>query len=366
MNRMRAFRRALRSSVGRACAYQIRDGWGASISGMLERVIRGERVTDAEISETLAFDEDEDRPLPQRVAASAGPIVVPGAGPGNATALVPVHGVAMYDVEWQPYCFSTLALAQTMQALGNDPEIGTIVLDINSPGGMVTGTAEAGDAIFAAREKKKVVAIVNPLAASAAYWIAAQASQIVAIPSADIGSIGVFMLHAECSGAMEQAGIKPTFIFAGEHKVEGNAFEPLSEDARSYMQMEVDTIFGDFLKAVARGRGVSVEEVRAKFGQGRTMMAPAAKRVGMIDAIAPLDSALSRFGITMMPAQGRRRGEDDAPELTAGDPSPETDPPASPAATEPAPVPHQEEGDDEDTRGRKSGSRARRLALLSA
>lgn len=309
MNLMREFRRQLRSSVGRPCAYQIRDGFGAAAAGVLERVIRGERVADAEIREGLLAFDDDGRQRIQRYSMSTGPTVVPGAGRGQATALVRVHGVAMYDVEYQPYCFSTLLLAQTMSGLANDPEVGTIVLDIASPGGQVVGTAEAGDAIFAAKARKKVVALVNPLAASAAYWLASQATEIIAIPSADVGSIGVFIMHADCSGMMEQAGIKPTFIFAGEHKVEGNPYEPLAAEAKAYLQGEVDVIHAGFLRAVARGRGRTVADVRENFGKGRTMMAPVAKKVGMIDAIATLDGALARYGVTMSPPQGRRRGE---------------------------------------------------------
>ena len=355
MNRMRELRRQLRSSVGKPVAYQIADGYGAAISGVLERVIRGERVSDAEVHEVLASDDDG--PEPARIGITAGPTVVSGGAPGKAVALVPVHGIAMYDLEYQPYCFSTLLLAQTMNALANDPEIGTIVLDVASPGGQVVGTEEAGDAVFAARGKKNVIALVNPLAASAAYWIASQASQIIAIPSADIGSIGVFQMHADCSGMMAQAGVKPTFIFAKQSpfKVEGNPYEPLGSEAKDHYQGEVDEICADFLKAIARGRGKPVAEVAENFGKGRTMSALAAKKVGMIDAIATIDSALARIGVSTRPAMGRRRGEDEAPSPAAG-PNGEAAPTNEPLAdAEPRAV-------ERERRER----RERRLALLRA
>lgn len=313
--RLGELRRALRTCVGRACAYQLRDGSGAAIAGVLERVIRAERVPDATMADALAFGP---APVSAPAKSAAGPMIVPGPGPGQAIGLVSVRGIALYDVEYQPYAFSTRLLAATVTNLANDPEVGTIVLDISSPGGAVTGTAEAGDAIFAARERKKVVTIVNPLAASAAYWIASQASQIIAIPSADVGSIGVFMMHADCSGLMEQVGVKPTFIFAGEHKIEGNPYEPLADEARANWQEEVDTIYSEFLKAVARGRGVSVDEVREKFGKGRTLMAPAAKKVGMIDAIAPADHAFAHLGVTGRSTNARRSIEAQGPREDLG------------------------------------------------
>lgn len=347
MNKMREFRRQLRSSVGKPLAYQIRDGFGASVAGVLERVIRGQRVHDAELSEVLAYDDDDDDGArPQRVSISAGPVIVPGAGQGKATAIVTMRGVALYDLEFQPYCYSSLLLAQTMSALANDAAIGTILLDIATPGGQVTGTPEAADAVYAARQKKRVVALVNPLCASAGYFVASQATHIVAVKSADIGSIGVFMMHADCSGLMEQMGVKPTFIFAGENKVEGNPYEPLSDDAKGYFQSEVDTLYGDFLKAVARGRGISVQEVEERFGKGRTMLAPEAKKVGMIDEIATVEGALARVGVTMIPGRDRRgEHEDPAPQAEAGA---ET---AAMADTEAAPKPN---------------ARHRRLALLRA
>ena len=317
---MRQFRRAVRAVNGKALAYQIRDGYGSALAPLLERIGRGERVPEAELAEMMGpvAHEDGDEPHLQHVRIAAGPMVIPGGKGGKGVALLSVRGTAMYDLEFQPYAFSTLLLAQTMNALANDPDIGTIVLDIDSPGGMVTGTPEAGDAIFAAREQKRVIALVNPLAASAAYWIASQASEIVAVPTADVGSIGVFWLHVECSGMLANEGIKPTFIFAGEHKVEGNSFEPLSDAAREFQQREVDLIYRDFVKMVARGRGVSVAEVEKNFGQGRTFMAPEAKRLGMIDRVATVDAALARYGISSgMDSRRRGRNSEQAAEVTA-------------------------------------------------
>ncbi|HUS98339.1 MAG TPA: S49 family peptidase [Hyphomicrobiaceae bacterium] len=276
----------------------------------LERAIRGDRVHDAELAELLADDDGEMLAVEDIATYLAAPQIIPAPGRGGkSTALVSVRGIATYDFEYQPRAFSTLHLARTMAALRNDPAIGTVVLDINSPGGMVTGTPEAAEAIFEARDTTRIVALVNPLAASAAYYLASQANEIVAVPTADVGSIGVFMLHADCSGLMEAAGIKPTFIFAGKYKTEGNPFEPLSDEAAAYLQSDVDESYREFVQAVARGRGVSVAKVEADFGQGRTMMAKAAKKAGMVDRVSTLDVALARFGVSYEGVEARRRGE---------------------------------------------------------
>jgi len=323
MGKMRQFRRALRSCVGQALSYQLQDGWGATLVPTLESVIRCQGAHDSDVFS--AFDEGEtDKDARAEMAAFRSmPKIIAGGRGGKSTAIVSVHGIAMYDLEFQPYAYSSLLLSQVMKALAADADVGTIVLDINSPGGMVTGTQEAVDAIFAARKTTRVVALVNPLAASAAYHVASQADEIVAVPSATVGSIGVFMMHADCSAAMDQAGIKVSYIFAGPHKVEGNQFEALSDDAREHFQAEVDTIYADFLKNVARGRGVSVAKVKADFGGGRTLMAKDALAAGMIDKIATVDVAFSRWGIKP-PGSGmdaRSEAEDDAANVVETNPA---------------------------------------------
>lgn len=320
MGKMRQFRRAVRASAGRPLAYQLRDGYGASMVAMLEGMARGHRIHDTDIQEmiadgTMALSDEADN---LRVKPFAGPTLIPTGQAGKAIAYLPVKGIAMYDLEFQPYAFSTLLLAQTVTALSNDPAIDSIVLDIASPGGHVTGTEEAADAIFAARKKKNCMALVNPLAASAAYWIASQATEIISVKSGDVGSIGVFMAHTDCSAWNEASGIKMTYIFAGPHKVEGNMDEPLSEEARSYFQSEVDAIYSKFLSAVAKGRGVDVATVMKDYGGGRTLMAPQAKKAGMVDDVATIDAAFARWGMIASPTK-TRRGEAEAPQMEMQD-----------------------------------------------
>lgn len=320
MSMMRKFRRAIRDAAGRRLlAMQINDGRGATLMPALERIIRGERITDAEITDVFANDDDEDVGA-ARVALFSGPAIIPGPSRGKGMAFVSARGVALYDLEYQPYCFSTLLLAQTFDQLARNPELDTIVLELDTPGGATTGTPEAGDAIYRAREAgKKVIALVNPLAASAGYWIASQASEIVCVPSGDVGSIGVFMLHMNCAGMLEQMGVEPTFIFAGPHKVEASSYQALSDDAKAYFQAEVDQVYQQFLAAVARGRGVPVAKVEELFGGGRTLMAPNAKKAGMIDRIATIEATFQRLGVPMesTPQGRRRRGEDATPDEQA-------------------------------------------------
>lgn len=320
MGKMRALRRAIRSCVGQAVSFDMKSGNGAVMAALFERVGRGQRVPDDEVrgmisDTTMAGHEDDEDDRAGWVTMFSGPTIIQGPAGGKSVAYVPVKGVALWDFEYQPYAFSSQLLARNMKTLANDPTVGTIVMDFATPGGLVTGTAEAAQAIADAAKRKTVIALINPLAASAGYWLASQCNQIISTISGEVGSIGVFMVHTDCSKFNEMQGFKVTYIFAGEHKVDGNSDEPLSEDAREYFQKEVDVIYDKFTKAVAKGRGVTQEEVIAKFGKGRCMMADMAKRFGLIDEIAPIDTVLGRCGVSME-IVGRRGESQDADIVT--------------------------------------------------
>ncbi len=125
----------------------------------------------------------------------------------------------------------------------------TIVLNVHSPGGNVMGIQEFASELFAARKKKHIIAVANHTMASAAYWIASQAHEIVASPSAFVGSIGVLAMHEDRSGQNEMLGIKHTIISAGKFKAEGSEDFPLSDAAHEHLQAQVEEIFTEFTKS---------------------------------------------------------------------------------------------------------------------
>jgi len=201
---------------------------------------------------------------------------------------------------------STAAIASAVRTLAADGAVSAIVLEVDSPGGEVAGTVEAGDAIREAARSKPIVAIANSHAGSAAYWLASQATELLVTPSGQVGSIGVYSAHEDQSKALDTQGRKVTLISAGKFKVEGNPFEPLGDEARAARQATVDHFYGMFVKAVARGRRVGVEAVRDGFGQGRMVAAPAAVEQGMADRVGTLDDAVRRAAAL---AGERRRGQ---------------------------------------------------------
>jgi len=218
---------------------------------------------------------------------------------GGAVAVIPIRGVIahrMSAMEDSSGGTSAEGIGRMLRAAMADQSVGTILLDIDSPGGTVTGVSELAAELFAMRgQGKKIVAQVNGMAASAAYWLAAQADEIVSLPSGVAGSIGVFMAHKSLAKALEQEGIDVTLISAGKYKVEGNPFQALTEEAKAVMQAEVDAAYAQFVKDVARGRGVSPADVRNGYGEGRALTAKDAKAAGLIDKIATMDETIGRL-----------------------------------------------------------------------
>jgi signal peptide peptidase SppA len=190
---------------------------------------------------------------------------------------------------------STEAFSAQFREFLSDSEIGAIVLDVDSPGGTVTGVEELAAEIQQARGVKPIVAHVNAMAASAAYWIASAAEEISVTPTGAVGSIGVFTSHQDRSGMYEQMGVKNRLISAGKYKVEANPFGPLDPEAEANLQSEVDHYYGMFTKAVARGRGVPVATVREGYGQGRMVLAQEALAAGMVDYVETMDEMMRRL-----------------------------------------------------------------------
>lgn len=227
----------------------------------------------------------------------------------GAVAVLPIYGLIMHrggmmsDISG-PQATSTENLSQQLRAAIGDPNVSAIVLDVDSPGGDVDGVDELASQIYDARKKKKITAISNCLCASAAYYLASQASEVVASPSSLTGSIGVYTMHEDDSRALDDMGIKLTLIKYGENKAEGNSIEPLSDAARTHLQEIVDTFGLSFEKAVARGRGVKLDDVQKKFGQGRVFDAKKAVQLGLADRVGTLDDVLEKHGVTRSASGG--------------------------------------------------------------
>lgn len=231
----------------------------------------------------------------------------------GAIAVIPIHGMIEHRSSFLLDVFGGTSIEDirsSLRAAVADPQVSSIVLDIDSPGGGVAGVTELAAEIRAARSSKRIVAVANTTAASAAYWLAAQADHVLVTPSGQVGSIGIFAIHAEMSKALEAEGVTVSIIKAGERKTDGNEYEPLSDAARAEMQSRADTYHASFLSDIAKGRRVPPATV-ATYGDGSVFLAGAALKAGLVDGIGTIDDALRLA--SRPPAAQRAEGEEPDP-----------------------------------------------------
>lgn len=229
----------------------------------------------------------------QRIAAASAPII----RQLGSIAILPLMGTITHRANLISDFSGGTSIEKfsaQMRQLAADPNVKAIVIDVDSPGGNVDGVDELSTEIFKARSQKPIVAVANSLAASAAFWIASAASELVVIPSGLVGSIGIVAIHRESAKRDENLGVKTTLIHSGEFKVEGNPFEPLKDEARQQIQKLADGFMSMFIRAVARNRDVPISEVQGGFGEGRLVAARDALRLGMVDRIGTMDETLKR------------------------------------------------------------------------
>jgi HK97 family phage major capsid protein len=280
---------------------------------MLEARARlGRPFTDAEISERVAGVT-----LVAPHAAAPRPIK----GKGGAVAILSLTGIiapkaSMVNGPSLPQGTACESFAAAFDQAMADEDVTHIVIDVDSPGGSVEGVPELAARITSARGKKPITAVANVMAASAAYWIASAADELVVAPSGEVGSIGVYQVHFDFSEQLAQEGITPTIIKAGQFKAEGNPLEPLSADAKDYAQAQIEEFYSMFVGAVAKQRNVSKQTVLKDYGQGRMLLARNAVGAGVADRIGTLESVLGKLGVSNAAYLNARRGQQaEAPQL---------------------------------------------------
>ncbi|WP_048769152.1 signal peptide peptidase SppA [Oligella urethralis] len=173
------------------------------------------------------------------------------------------------------------------------PEVHSIVLDIDSPGGYVSGVSDTADLIkYIDSSIKPVYAYTSGTMCSGAYWLGSSAREIYAARIANIGSIGVITTSIDISKQLDEAGIKATVIRAGKYKQMGNMYEELTEEGKRQIQSMVDDVYKIFVGDVASNRNKSYAYTDEYMAQGRVMLSESAKTVGLIDGIMSFDQAL--------------------------------------------------------------------------
>lgn len=230
----------------------------------------------------------------QTMARTLGVSAVSGSmmyGMVGTTAVIPVFG-ALVNRFNSTYGFITgyNYIKNAIATALADESVDSIILDINSGGGEVAGCFETVDYIKAARSQKEIHAVVDSSCYSAAYAIASACTSIKATPSSGIGSVGVVAMHASYEKMLENEGISVTFIKAGDHKLDGNPYEELSDSVKADMQKRIDAIYQEFVSLVSVNRSLAVEDVVKT--QAACYTAQEAKSIGLIDDVISVEGAV--------------------------------------------------------------------------
>jgi signal peptide peptidase SppA len=175
----------------------------------------------------------------------------------------------------------------------NDPEVKTILLDIESGGGAVAGMFDAARFIRGVNDNIKPVVAFGETIYSAAYCLGSSAGQIFTSNAGEVGSIGVIATHMDYSKMYADMGVNVTVMRSGKYKALANRMEPLSDDARKQMQASMDAKYEVFVQHVADMRRTTYPKADANMAQGREFFGSAAKDAGLVDAITTYDALLA-------------------------------------------------------------------------
>lgn len=230
-----------------------------------------------------SLDEERRERMPyQRTAEGVGIITVTGSLVNRGAWVGANSGLTSYE-----------GIKHQIAKAATDPKVKAILLDIESPGGQATGAFELAAAVREANKVKPVDAVVNGMAASAAYALASGARRIVTTPSGISGSIGVVLLHTDHSRRLDREGITPTLIHAGAKKTLGHPAQPLTENAKAALQAEVDALYEQFLQTVAAGRGRRLTANAARATEAGIFTGSDAVAAGLADTVGTFEEALA-------------------------------------------------------------------------
>lgn len=218
----------------------------------------------------------------------------------SGVAIIPVQGIIAKRMNLFTKIsggVSTQLLKRDILTAIDDPQVKSIVLDVDSPGGTVDGTEELADAIAAARSVKPVIAYTDGLMASAAYWIASAADMIyISGETPIIGSVGVVTAHVDYSAYEEKIGVKTTEIYAGKYKRIASEYSPLSAEGKQYLQEQVDYLYSIFVNKVVLNRPEKLslpEKGAIPWADGKIFTGIQAITAGLVDGVSTLDRLIA-------------------------------------------------------------------------
>ena len=228
----------------------------------------------------------------------------------DGIAVIPVHGALInrFNSSWG-FVTGYNFLRRQLNLVLDDDDVDSFIFDVNTPGGEASGCFEFAREVIASRRVKPSLSMVDSLMASGGMAIGGSTTKVYAIPSARVGSIGVYRQHISIEGALKDAGVKITFAQAGEHKTDGQPYKDLPDSVLKDWTQDVNKTWDDFIALVAEARGMSEDDVRAT--QARIYRADEALALGLINAVKTTTEAVPAFVAEMGEDQPDDDEEDD-------------------------------------------------------
>lgn len=272
----------------------------AFLSGLGPRIL-GRQV---EISDGYAAH-DSTAATPARASILAGNLTERLQQHGDAPypvvdgiAVIEIAGVLIHRGGWIGQSSGQTSyegIAAQIEAATRDPSVRAVALEIDSFGGEVAGVFDLADQIRALRRNKPVWAFVAEHAFSAGYALASQADRILLPRTGSVGSIGVVVMHADLSRQLDQDGVRVTLIHSGQHKVDGNPYEPLPENVHNDIQREIDVLRFLFAETVTAGRAGRLSQDAALATEAANYRGTGAVAAGLADEVTDLVSGFAGF-----------------------------------------------------------------------
>jgi protease-4 len=214
-------------------------------------------------------------------------------GDGNTTSSLSGFGDKIAIVELEGVILSPKTTVQQLKKFGEDDSVKAIVLHINSPGGGVAASEEIYREVKRLRDnkKKRIVASIETVGASGAYYVASGADKIYADNGSIVGSIGVISQWVNYGDLLKWAKMKDITMKTGEFKDTGSPTRDLTPAEQQYLQELLNNMLGQFVSAVAEGRKLKVEDVRA-IATGKVWTGQQALPMKLIDQVADFEDAV--------------------------------------------------------------------------
>jgi protease IV len=181
-----------------------------------------------------------------------------------------------------------------LKKFADDSSIKAIILHVNSPGGGVAASEEIYREVKRIRseKKKRIVVSIETVGASGAYYVASASDKIYADQGSIVGSIGVIAQWVNYGDLLKWAKLKDVVLKTGEFKDTGNPTRDLTPNEQAYMQSLIDNMFGQFVQAVAEGRGMKFEDVKS-IANGKVWTGEQAMSMKLIDGVGDFETAVA-------------------------------------------------------------------------